>query len=89
MGLSCPFKHSILLRLVKLAKPLKVTFHRAFDMTRDPVEALEDLISIGGIERILTSGQESSVLEGLPLLEKLAQVARGRILILPGGESVS
>ncbi|RKO83838.1 copper homeostasis protein CutC, partial [Blyttiomyces helicus] len=40
--------------LVDLAQPMQVTFHRAFDMTKDPFQALEDIISIKGIQRILT-----------------------------------
>ncbi|KAJ3057167.1 hypothetical protein HK097_011172 [Rhizophlyctis rosea] len=71
-------------KLVELAKPLNVTFHRAFDMTADPFKALEDLISIGGIQRVLTSGQDSGVLEGLPLLTELVQKAGNKITILPG-----
>ncbi|KAJ1534106.1 hypothetical protein HK096_004318 [Nowakowskiella sp. JEL0078] len=71
--------------LVNLAMPMNVTFHRAFDMTRNPLEALEDLIEIGGIQRILTSGQESTVLEGLNFINDLIKRANGRIIILPGG----
>lgn len=63
---------------------MMVTFHRAFDMSRDPFKAMEDLISIGGIERILTSGQEAGVLEGLPLIIQLIDCAKGRIQIMPG-----
>lgn len=70
--------------LVKLARPLSVTFHRAFDMARDPFEALEALISLG-IDRVLTSGQESSVLEGLDLITDLVQKAGDHIIIMPGG----
>ncbi|KAJ3296845.1 hypothetical protein HK104_001135 [Borealophlyctis nickersoniae] len=71
--------------LVELAKPMNVTFHRAFDMTRDPIQALEDIISVGGIQRILTSGQDSGALEGLPLLKRLVSLAGSRITIMPGG----
>jgi copper homeostasis protein len=70
--------------LVELARPLSVTFHRAFDMARDPYEAMETLIEIG-INRILTSGQESSVLEGLDLISDLVRKAGDRIIIMPGG----
>ncbi|KAJ3275760.1 Kinesin-like protein kif19 [Terramyces sp. JEL0728] len=70
--------------LVELAKPMNVTFHRAFDVAKEPFEALESIISIGGIQRILSSGQESSVLEGVPLLKQLIQIAGERIRILPG-----
>nr|CAG8469807.1 10123_t:CDS:2 [Entrophospora candida] len=73
-------------KLVEVAKPLKVTFHRAFDMTNDPYQALEDIISIGRIERILTSGHDSSVLEGLETIKKLVDIANDRIIIMPGGE---
>ncbi len=69
--------------LIDLARPLPVTFHRAFDMTRDPFEALETLISLG-VDRILTSGQEATVTEGLDLLEELVRRAGDRIIIMPG-----
>jgi copper homeostasis protein len=70
--------------LTQLARPMSVTFHRAFDMARDPYEAMKALISIG-INRILTSGQESSVLEGLDLITSLVREAGDRIIIMPGG----
>jgi copper homeostasis protein len=70
--------------LAALARPMNVTFHRAFDMTRDPWEALETLIALG-IDRILTSGQESSVLEGLELISNLVRAAGDRIIVMPGG----
>ncbi|RGB32890.1 cutC copper transporter [Rhizophagus diaphanus] len=78
-------------KLVDFAKPLKVTFHRAFDMTNDPFKALEDIISIGGIQRILTSmktftsGHDSNVLEGLDTIIKLVKQANDRIVIMAGG----
>jgi len=70
--------------LMAVARPLNVTFHRAFDMTCDPHQALEDLIDLG-VDRVLTSGQESSALEGLDLIAALVQQANGRIIIMPGG----
>ena len=70
--------------LITLARPMSVTFHRAFDMTRDPYKALEDLIALG-IDRVLTSGQENSVLEGLDLITDLVQRAGDRIIVMPGG----
>ena len=70
--------------LVDTARPLKVTFHRAFDMARDPFEALEDLIELG-IDRVLTSGQKPSVTEGIEVLKKLVARAAGKIEIMPGG----
>jgi len=71
-------------RLLALARPMAVTFHRAFDMTRDAAAALETLIRLG-VERVLTSGQEASVLEGLPLIASLVRQAAGRIVVMPGG----
>jgi copper homeostasis protein len=71
-------------QLVEIARPLTVTFHRAFDMARDPHQALEDLIALG-IDRVLTSGQEESGLEGLDLITALVQQANGRIIVMPGG----
>src|SRR5512138_1393956 len=56
--------------LIRLARPMGVTCHRAFDMTRDPFGALEDLIALG-VDRILTSGQCDSALEGAPLIRQL------------------
>ena len=70
--------------LVELARPMSVTFHRAFDMSRDPYEAMETLIDLG-LDRILTTGQESSVLEGLDVITELVQKAGNRIIIMPGG----
>lgn len=70
--------------LMALAGPMAVTFHRAFDMTPDPFAALETLIDLG-IDRVLTSGQEATVLEGLPLIAELVKRAGDRIIIMPGG----
>ena len=70
--------------LISLARPLSVTFHRAFDMTRDPFKAIETLVGLG-IDRVLTSGQEATVLEGLPLLAELIDRAGDRIVVMPGG----
>lgn len=69
--------------LIELARPLSVTFHRAFDMTRDPYKALEDLIGLG-VDRVLTSGQEVSVSEGADLLAELVGIAGDRIIVMPG-----
>ena len=70
--------------LTALARPMKVTFHRAFDMCRAPSDALEALVRLG-VERILTSGQEASCLEGMELIAQLQKQASGRIIIMPGG----
>jgi copper homeostasis protein len=70
--------------LVLRARPMAVTFHRAFDMTRDPFEALETLITLG-VERVLTSGQEATAFEGADLIAELVARAAGRIIVMPGG----
>lgn len=69
--------------LVALAKPLQVTFHRAFDVANEPFEALEAVIRTGAV-RILTSGQENSALDGAELLTQLAKKAAGRIDLMAG-----
>lgn len=70
-------------KLVELAYPMGVTFHRAFDRTRDAFEALGTLIDIG-CERVLTSGLKPNVMEGKLLLKGLVEKAEERIIIMPG-----
>ena len=71
-------------RLISEAGPLSVTFHRAFDLARDPGEALDALIALG-VHRVLTSGQAPSAPEGAALIADLVRRADGRIGVLPGG----
>jgi copper homeostasis protein len=70
-------------KLIEVAYPLGVTFHRAFDRTNDAEKALEDIIEIG-CERILTSGLRPNALEGIEMLSRLVQLADERIIIMPG-----
>jgi copper homeostasis protein len=70
-------------RLIKAARPLPVTFHRAFDMTRDLSRSLETLISLG-VDRVLTSGGEPTVMEGILTLRDLVHQAGERIVVMPG-----
>ncbi len=70
--------------LVNLARPLSVTFHRAFDVCRDPYAALEALVSLE-VNRVLTTGQEPTLLEGLDLVAELVRRAGERIIIMGGG----
>lgn len=70
--------------LADLARPLSITFHRAFDVCRDAEAALEVLIGLG-IDRILTSGQERSVEAGIETIRRLVSLSAGRIVIMPGG----
>ncbi|MGH7627222.1 MAG: copper homeostasis protein CutC, partial [Gemmatimonadaceae bacterium] len=70
--------------LAEHAHPLRVTFHRAFDMTRDPVESLAALKRTG-IELVLTSGGAASARAGIPVLASLVRDAGNRVTILAGG----
>lgn len=70
-------------RFVKLAAPLPVTFHRAFDRCSEPLKALEQIIDCG-CARILTSGCRPTAMEGADLLKQLVKQANGRIKILAG-----
>lgn len=73
----------VMRRIISVAGNMSVTFHRAFDMCRNPLQALEDIISLG-CDRILTSGQASNAVEGLDMLGILVSEAAGRIIIMPG-----
>ena len=69
--------------LIELARPLSVTFHRAFDVAVDPHTALDALIQLG-VDTVLTSGQQPTAEQGLPLITALVKQAAGRIDIMPG-----
>lgn len=66
------------------SKRVSITFHRAFDVCKRPFDALEQIIALG-CDRILTSGQGATVMEGSDMLRELRKRAAGRIIILPGG----
>ncbi len=70
--------------LVDAARPMKVTCHRAFDMTRDHVEAIEALVR-AGVDRVLTSGRHDTAMEGLTVLAETVKAAKGRIVIMGCG----
>ena len=70
-------------KLVELAYPMEVTFHRAFDRANLPLEALETIIQTG-CSRILTSGQQPNAMEAKELIKELVNQAADRIIILPG-----
>lgn len=69
--------------LVDWAYPLQITFHRAFDRAKNPLESMEQIIQTG-CARILTSGQKPNVGDALGLIKNLIEEANDRIIILPG-----
>ena len=69
--------------LIKAAQGMNVTFHRAFDMCRNPWESLEKIVSLG-CDRLLTSGQQPKAEQGIALIRQLVEKAAGRIIIMPG-----
>jgi copper homeostasis protein len=69
--------------LIRLARPMSVTFHRAFDMTADPLAALDTLIDLG-VDRVLTSGQQASAVRGADLIARLVERAGDRLVVMPG-----
>jgi copper homeostasis protein len=76
-------------RLIELSRPMSATFHRAYDLTDDPVKNLEGVISTHA-DRLLTSGLRNKAEDGLDLISKLVEIADERIIIMPGsgiGES--
>jgi len=71
-------------KLIEAARPLQVTFHRAFDCLPNPTEGLEQLVELG-VDRILTSGLATTAIAGQTIIKSLVQQANKRITILPGG----
>lgn len=70
--------------LVGDANPLSVTFHRAFDFTRDAEEALEAVIR-AGVSRVLTSGRAATALDGISTLSQLVRQAGDRLTVIAAG----
>ncbi len=70
-------------QMLVCAQPMSVTFHRAFDMCKDPIQALEDLIEMG-VGRLLTSGQQNKAFEGKDLIKKLVEIAKDKLIVMPG-----
>ena len=69
--------------LMREADGLSVTFHRAFDMCRNPHQTLQEIIALG-CDRILTSGQQPTAVQGIPMLKQLQMEADEHIIIMPG-----
>jgi len=75
-------KNKALVQAAKLLD-LEVTFHRAFDFVNEPQKVLEQLIELG-FDRLLTSGQQPTAIEGITMIQQLVEWADGRILIMAG-----
>lgn len=69
--------------MTELARPMSVTFHRAFDMTRDPFEALDVLLNTG-VDRLLTAGQQNKAPLGADLIARLIKKSGNQMIIMPG-----
>lgn len=70
-------------KLIEVARPLEVTFHRAIDMSVDAIDSLQTLIDLK-VDRVLTSGLEATVMEGLVTLKKMISYAKEDIIVMPG-----
>jgi copper homeostasis protein len=70
--------------LVALSGEIDFTFHRAFDLVSDPEKSLKEVISTGA-KRILTSGLQNNLVEGIPLIQNLLIWAKNDIKIMVGG----
>jgi copper homeostasis protein len=73
----------VCLRLIEAARPLSVTFHRAFDLTPEPLEALDALLEMG-VHRLLTSGQAPRATDGLQLIRELVRRAGTNLSVMAG-----
>lgn len=73
----------VMRRLIAEARPLSVTFHRAFDVCADPESSLEDIIALG-CDRLLTSGHAADAYEGRDFIGRLVRQASGRMIIMAG-----
>lgn len=71
-------------RLMSLARPMSVTFHRAFDETADPAAAFGDVLALGA-DRLLTSGGAATALEGAAVIAELVRRGGGTIEVMAGG----
>ena len=74
---------SICKKLIQASGNMSLTFHRAFDETRDPYESMEKIIDLG-FDRILTSGQQDKAINGISLIYDLVEKSNGRVSIMPG-----
>ena len=74
--------------LVRLAQPLKITFHKAMDETNSILREFEKLCELG-IHRVLTSGGKGTALEGLEIINEMIRISNNRMKILAAGKITS
>lgn len=70
--------------LINIARPMSVTFHRAFDVTKNGINSLQTLIELNA-NRVLTSGQEATAFEGLETISELVEIAKDKIIVIACG----
>jgi copper homeostasis protein len=73
-------------RLVKASSPLKVTFHKAIDISNNSLTAVKILCQIPGITSILSSGRKKTAREGAKLIKQMNCIAKDRLSIIPAGK---
>ncbi|MDX8335064.1 MULTISPECIES: copper homeostasis protein CutC [Cetobacterium] len=76
--------YPLLKELIELSKPMSITFHKAFDEIKNPEDEILKLANLG-INRILTSGQKSTALEGANSLNQFIKIAQNNIKIIVCG----
>lgn len=69
--------------MVAVAKPMSVTFHRAIDVARDPIAAVETCVKLG-VNRILTSGGRATATDGADVICSMVRAAAGRLVVMAG-----
>lgn len=86
-ALTCDNKidYEVVKELVNLAKPMSVTFHKAIDELKNPVDEVKKLASLG-VDRILSSGTKKTALEGKEILNEMIKEAQDRIIIVVAGQ---
>lgn len=71
-------------QLIAVSEGMEFTFHRAFDWVDNPIEELQKLIDLE-VNRLLSSGQKPTAIEGISLLKELQNISKGKIELMPGG----
>jgi copper homeostasis protein len=70
-------------QLIAASEGMEFTFHRAFDVVKDPSEAIESIMQLG-VTRLLSSGQQHKAIEGIEMLKQLKSLSEGKLQIMPG-----